>query len=81
MKEIGEVFSYYDRIGVAAIRLRGNIKVGDKIKIMGHTTNFEQDVQNMQIEHQKVTSAKSGDEIGIKVAEKVRRRDKVYRVE
>ena len=81
MKEIGEIFSYYEKIGVAAIKLNGSIKVGDRIKIQGHTTNFEQDVGSMQIEHKKVANARKGDEIGIKVIDRVRRHDKVYKVE
>lgn len=81
MKEIGEIFQYYSKIGVAAIKLNGNLRVGDRIKIQGHTTNFEQEVESMQVEHKKVTEAKKGDEIGIKVDDKVRRSDKVYKVE
>ena len=79
MKEIGEIFSYYSEIGVAAIRLSGSLKVGDKIRIQGHTTDFEQEVESMQIEHKKVVSAKKGDEVGIKVSEKVRKHDKIYK--
>ena len=78
---MGEIFSYYDKIGVAAIKLAGSIKVGDRIKIQGYTTNFEQTVDSIQIEHKKVNLAKKGDEIGIKVLDKVRRHDKVYRIE
>ncbi len=81
MKEIGEIFSYYDGIGVAAVKLLGSLKVGDKIKISGHTTNFEQIVESIQIEHNIVKSAKKGDDVGIKVIDKVRRHDKVYKLE
>jgi len=77
-KEIGEVFSYYDKIGVAAAKLNGRLSVGDKIRIKGNTTNFEQEVESMQIEHEKVENAKKGDQIGIKVIDKVRKHDKVY---
>jgi len=80
-KEIGKVSSYFSHIGVAAIRLSGKLKVGDKIHVMGHTTDFEQKVKSMEIENKKVTEAKKGDHIGIKVEEKVRPNDKVFLVE
>ena len=79
-KEIGEIFSYYEKIGVAAIRLTSGLKMGDKIKIKGHTTDFEQEVDSMQVEHKKIEKAKTGDEIGIKVNERVRKGDRVYKV-
>ena len=81
MQEIGEVFQYYGKIGVAAIKLSKKLKVGEKIKIQGHTTDFEQKVKSIQVEHEKLTEAKAGTEIGIKVEDKVRRHDKVYRAE
>lgn len=77
-KEIGKVSSYFSRAEVAAINLSGNLKVGDKIHIKGHTTDFEQDVGSMQIERKEVKKAKKGDHIGIKVSEKVRPNDKVF---
>ena len=80
MKEVGEVFSYYSEIEVAAIKLNGKLKVGDKIKIKGHTTDFEQGVDSMQIGHKKVDEAKKGDDIGIKVLDKVRKHDIVYKI-
>lgn len=81
MKEVGEIFSYYAKIGVAAVKLKSALKVGDKIKIQGHTTNFEQEVDGIQIEHEKVEKAKKGDDVGIKVSEKVRKHDKVFLAE
>ncbi len=81
MKEIGKIFSYYDKIGVAAIKLNGKLKIGDRIKIQGNTTNFEQEVESIQIEHEKVEKAGKGDEIGIKVIDKVRRNDGVFLLE
>ena len=80
MKEVGEVFSYYSEIEVAAIKLNGKLKVGDKINIKGHTTDFEQDVNSMQIGHKKVDEAKKGDDVGIKVLDKVRKHDIVYKI-
>ena len=77
-KEIGKVSSYFKHVDVAAIKLSGQLKVGDKIHIKGHTTDFEQEVDSMQIEKKKVAKAKKGDHIGIKVPEKVRPNDKVF---
>lgn len=79
-KEIGTVSSYFDHVGVAAIKLSGKLKVGDKVHIKGHTTDFEVDVKSMQIERKEVKTAKKADHIGIKVPEKVRPNDKVYLV-
>jgi len=79
-KEVGEIFSYYSQIGVAAVKLTGTLKKGDKIRIKGHTTNFEQTADSMQIEHKKVESAKKGDDLGIKVVDRVRPGDKIYKL-
>jgi len=80
-EEIGKVASYFSKIGVAAIDItKGTLKVGDKIHIKGHTTDFEQDVDSIQIEHQSMPEAKPGDSIGIKVKDRVRDHDVVYKV-
>lgn len=79
-KQVGEVFSYYSQIGVAAINLTGTIKRGDKIQISGNTTNFEQTIESMQINHEKVDSAKKGDDLGLKVNDRVRPGDKIYKL-
>lgn len=80
-KEIGTVSSYFSHVNVAAIKLKGNLKTGDKIHIKGHTTDFEQKVDSMQIEKKDVKKAKKGDHIGIRVSEKVRPNDKVFLAE
>ena len=80
-KEIGNIFSYYSNIGVAAIKLTGILKIGDKIHVKGATTDFEQTVDSMQIEGKDVEKAKKGDDIGIKVKDKVSNIDKVFIVE
>ncbi len=80
-KKIGEVSTFFSHVGVAAIKLSGKLKTGDKIHIKGHTTDFEQKVESMQIEKKKVAEAKKGDHIGIKVKEKVRPSDKVFLIE
>lgn len=79
--EVGKATHYFSHLGVAAIELSGSLKVGDKVHIKGHTTDFVQLVESMQIEHQPVNEAKTGDSIGLKVKEKVREGDTVYKVE
>ena len=79
-KEIGKVTHYYTKLGVAVIELTDTLKVGDKIKIKGATSDFEQPVESMQIEHENVEEAKAGQSIGMKVKEHVREHDVVYKV-
>ena len=83
MKEekIGFVSNYFSKISVAAIEItNGTLSVGDSIHFLGHTTEFESTVHSMQIEHKPVTEAKKGDSIGIRVSEKVREGDKVFKI-
>ena len=77
-KLLGKVDHYFDKISVAAIRVLSPFKVGDVLHIKGHTTDFVQRLESMQIEHQDVQSVKKGDDIGIKVKDFVRGNDKVY---
>lgn len=80
-QEIGKVTSYFAKIGVVAIEItQGTLKVGDTLHFRGHTTDFTQTVESMQIEHQNVEQASVGDSVGIKVKERVRPHDKVYKV-
>ena len=79
-KPIGIVSNYFDKVGVAAIKLSAALKSGDKIQIKGgEETDFEQKVGSMQIQHEKVDKAKKGDEVGLKVDDKVRKGYKVYK--
>ena len=78
--EIGSIFSYFSKIGVAAINLKGSLKKGDTIHIKGHTTDLKQKVESIQIDNESVDEAKKGDEVGIKVKDRVRPNDKVYKV-
>jgi putative protease len=78
--EIGRVKDFFAHIGVAGIDLTGPLKIGDRIRIRGHTTDLEEVVTSIQIEHESVEEAKAGDKIGVKVAERVRDGDHVYRV-
>ena len=80
-KPIGEITHFFTNINVAVIKLSGKLNEGDKILIEGATTNFEQPAKSMQIEHKEVKQAKKGDSIGLKVKDRVREGDKVYRIE
>ena len=79
-ERVGVVKDYFARIGVAGIDLEGTLRVGDTIHIKGHTTDLEQAVESLQIEHESVEEAKAGDAIGIKVQERCRHGDVVYKV-
>lgn len=79
-KLIGKISHFFGNISVGIIELADTLKAGEKIHIKGSSTDFEQAVDSMQIEHQNVDSAKSGDAIGIKVAQKVKENDQVYKV-
>jgi putative protease len=78
--EIGRVSDFFARPVVAGITLDGTLKVGDKIHIKGHTTDIELVVDSMQINNANVTEGKAGDAIGIKVPDRVRAGDHVYKV-
>lgn len=78
--EVGIVEHFFAEINVAAIKLKKPLKVGDKLHFRGHTTDFVQLVDSMQIEHQPVAEAPGDSDIGIKVKDRVREHDIVYRV-
>lgn len=80
-KEIGYVSNYFSKISVAAVEITaGTLSAGDTLHFKGHTTDFQTKIQSMQIEHQSVSEAKKGDSIGLKVFERVRKEDKVYKI-
>ena len=79
-EKVGVVNDYFAKVNVAGIDMTGNLKVGDTIHVKGHTTDFEQVVDSIQVEHEQVTEAKAGDAIGIKVTERCRGGDTVFRV-
>jgi len=79
-KLIGKVTHYFSNIGVAVIELTDTIKSGETIRIVGGETDFEQAVDSMEVDHQKVDKAKKGDGVGLKVSQKVREGYKVYKV-
>jgi len=80
-KVIGYVSNYYSKLSVAIVEITsGTLSVGDTIHFKGHTTDFKLKVSSMQIEHEFVTEAKQSDSIGLKVTEKVRKGDKVFKI-
>ena len=78
--EIGKVSDFFARPVVAGIQLTASLKLGDRIHIKGHTTDIECTVESMQINNVDVKEAKAGDAVGIKVSDRVRRGDAVYKV-
>ncbi len=78
---VGKITHYYGKLGVAAVELSDSLKTGDLIHIKGHTTDFEQKVEAMQIEHEQVTEAVNGQVVGLKVKDYVRDHDTVYRID
>jgi selenocysteine-specific translation elongation factor len=79
-EEIGKVSDFFAHPVVAGVELSGKLKVGDLVRIKGHTTDLEMTVSSMQINNVDVTEAKAGDSVGIKVTERVRHGDTVYKV-
>jgi putative protease len=77
---IGRVTHYFSRIGVAVLELTGELKTGDTILILGHTTDLTQHVESMEIEHHKVQVAGPGMDVALQVPEPVRGGDQVYKV-
>jgi putative protease len=78
---IGKVTHYYNRISVAVVDLSAELKIGDTILFLGHTSDFAQEVTSLEIEHQKVISAGPGGEVAVKVDDEVRQGDLVYKVQ
>ncbi len=80
-EKIGIVSNYFSKISVAAVEITNRkVSIGDRLHFLGHTTEFETTVHSMQIEHKSVTEVKKGDSVGIKVPERVREGDKVYKI-
>jgi hypothetical protein len=80
-RTIGRVTHYFGKLNVAAVTLTEPLRVGDRVRFKGHTTDFEMAVDRMQIEHRDVKEAKPGDDVALHVTEKVREHDEVRRVE
>ena len=80
-EKIGLVEHFFTNVGVAAIKIiNGELKIGDTIHIVGSTTDFKQKVESMQIDRNSVENVKTGDDVGIKVKDRVREHDVVYKV-
>ena len=77
-KPIGEVTHYYDKIGVAVVKFSSAVKVGEMVKFKGTHADFTQQINSMQYDHKDIDGAKKGQEVGMKVDEKVKEGDKVY---
>ncbi len=77
---LGQVEDYFAHVNVMALKLLAPISVGNMIRIKGHTTDITQKVESMQIEHQPVQTASAGDSVGIKIADRARRTDMVYKI-
>jgi acyl-CoA hydrolase len=76
---IGTVTHYFSHLSVAAVTLDAPLSVGDRIHIKGHTTDFEQTVSSMEVEHAALSEAKPGDDVALHVDDHVREHDKIYR--
>ena len=77
--EVGHVTHFFAKISVAVIELKAPLAVGDRMLIKGPTTDLEQVVESMQIEHENIERAEAGQSIGLKVVQRVRERDMVYK--
>ena len=77
-KPIGEVTHFFSGIQVAIVKFNREVKVGETVKFKGATTDFSQEIDSMQYDHKDIKSAKKGQEVGIKIREKVREGDEVF---
>ncbi len=81
-KLVGKITHYFTNIGVAVVEITDSgLNVGDKIHIKGATSDFEQAIDSMQVEHENVKKAKKGEAVGLKVDQQVREGDDVFKVE
>jgi translation elongation factor EF-Tu-like GTPase len=79
--QIGRVTHYYNKIAVAVFVTGDDLKVGDRIHILGYNTDFTQTVTSMEIEHQQIKEVSAGTEVALKVRDEVRRGDHIYKLE
>jgi len=79
-RRIGEITHYFNNIGVAVLDLRDKLDVGDKIHVIGHTTDLVQTVKSMEIDREKVETAGPGDDVALKVEQRVREGDELFLV-
>ncbi len=80
LEVLGEITHYFPHVSAGVIKLSKDLKSGDTVQVKGHTTDFKQTVDSLQVDHVPVTEAKKGQEIGLKVKDRVRIGDTVYKV-
>ena len=80
-KKVGKITHFFGNIGVAVINLESKLKVGDEIHITGHSADFTQKVESMQVDHKSIETANPGDDVGMKVDEKVKPGAEVFLTE
>ncbi len=78
---VGTVTHYYKSLGVAAVEVSDSLEVGNTLHFRGHTTDFEQKIESIQVEHEQITKATQGQVVGLRVKDYVREHDQVYRVD
>ena len=78
--EIGKVTHYYNHIGVAVLSLTDSLKLGDRIHICGHATDFTQRISSMEVDHHSIVWVKPGDNVAVRVIQPVHEHDMVYRI-
>jgi len=76
---VGKVTHFYPKIGVAIVKLSGNVSVGDTLRFEGNGRESEEQISSMQINHENISSAKKGDEVGMKISGQLREGDNVYK--
>lgn len=80
MEEVGRVSGFFSHPSVAVIELTGTLKVGERIYVKGHTSDFQQAVASMQVDHNPVQEAGAGQTVGLKVQERCRKHDVVFKL-
>ena len=80
MEEVGHVAGFFAHPSVAIVSLQAPLKLGDTVYVKGHTTDFQQTVESMQVEHRPVQEAHAGDSVGLKVIGRCRKHDVVYKL-
>ena len=79
-ERIGEVTHFFGKISVAVLNLSKDLKIGDSVHFLGRNTDFQQEISSMQVDHVSVTEVSAGDDVAVKVAQRVRRGDSVFRL-
>ena len=77
--EVGHILHFFSKINVAVLELTAPLAVGDRILVKGPSTDFDQIVESMQIEHKNIQKAETGQSVGLKTAQRARERDVVYK--